>query len=491
MTQTESTKKKRILLAIILSTLALLLTIALIILIILIRVKRPNLRSEMKLDEIPITGLRSFDFIENKTIPEYPSDNLGNAGRLILDCYTGTCIHDILHTDYSVYCDSDDSCYTEDEFWMEYRPTIDHYCSEQCYETGNDECNCSEPYEDIGTCENKMDDKYENGKVCYAYNTIYYWKGKRYTNIKTDIYYYLDDAILKDEECPEGTKNCGIIDSNENQLCLRNNLNCPVNYISEEKLSKVYSSVLIGNKTFYYGNDDSIKRKIIVGLVADTDLLLNKDNNKKDIIDNYTISEFLEDNQNLYKEVNLGYDPYKKEDIDSKGKSYLRVFYNEENVNLTSLRETRALFNFNHRMNNKALDSIHYKTKIITILGLIALGFLLIAYVVILIKQIVYYRGGCYGECEKGYFVCVTILFIGLMITPLIFGWININKAKDAENLDPNGEYSTFKKLNLAFVIIGFALFLFLIVYVILVPIKCGFEEKIPENNTTGVAMNK
>ena len=229
MTQTESTKKKRILLAIILSSIALLLTIALIILIILIRVKRPNLRSEMKLNEISITGLKSFDFIQNKTIPEYPEDNLGNAGRLILDCYTGTCIHDILHTDYSVYCDSDDSCYTEDEFWMEYRPTIDHYCSEQCYEIGNDECNCSEPYEDIGTCENKMDDKYENGKVCYAYNTIYYWKGKRYTNLKTDIYYYLDDAILKDEECPEGTKNCGIIDSNENQLCLRNNLNCPVN----------------------------------------------------------------------------------------------------------------------------------------------------------------------------------------------------------------------------------------------------------------------
>ena len=195
MTQTESTKKKRILLAVILSAIALLFTIALIILIILIRVKRPNLRSEMKLDEIPITGLRSFDFIENKTIPEYPSDNLGNAGRLILDCYTGTCIHDILHTDYSIYCDSDDSCYTEDEFWMEYRPTIEHYCSEQCYETGNDECNCSEPYEDIGTCENKMDDKYENGKVCYAYNTIYYWKGKRYTNLNTDIYYYLDDAL--------------------------------------------------------------------------------------------------------------------------------------------------------------------------------------------------------------------------------------------------------------------------------------------------------
>ena len=486
-----STDQKRILLESILSIIVILFTIVLILLIIFIRVKRPDLRGQNKINDISIISMESFDFIEDKTIPEYPYDNLGNTGQLILDCYTGTCINQIYHQDIWLKCDPDSPCETVDDSWTEHRAIIDHDCSEQCYKTGNIICRCGRPYDEIGICKNRTNDRYEKGKVCHAYNTIYFWKGKKYNITKSVNYSYLNDAISKDEECPEGTKNCGIIDSNENQLCLRNNLNCPVNYISEEKLSKVYSSVLIGNKTFYYGNDDSIKRKIIVGLVADTDLLLNKDNNKKDIIDNYTISEFLEDNQNLYKEVNLGYDPYKKEDIDSKGKSYLRVFYNEENVNLTSLRETRALFNFNHRINNKALDSIHYKTKIITILGLIALGFLLIAYVVILIKQIVYYRGGCYGECEKGYFVCVTILFIGLMITPLIFGWININKAKDAENLDPNGEYSTFKKLNLAFVIIGFALFLFLIVYVILVPIKCGFEEKIPENNTTGVAMNK
>jgi hypothetical protein len=163
-------EKKRILLDMILSIIVLLLTIALIILIILVRVKRPNLRSESKLYDIPFIGLKSFNFIQNKTIPEYPYDDLGITGKLILDCYTGTCIHEILHKDYYTYCDSDDSCYTEDEYWTEYRPIIDHNCSEQCYETKNDECNCTEPYEDIGTCEYKIDDRYENGKVCYAYN---------------------------------------------------------------------------------------------------------------------------------------------------------------------------------------------------------------------------------------------------------------------------------------------------------------------------------
>ena len=67
------------------------------------------------------------------------------------------------------------------------------------------------------------------------------------------------------------------------------------------------------------------------------------------------------------------------------------------------------------------------------------------------------------------------------MITPLIFGCINISKAKDAQKLDINKNYSTFKNLNIAFVVIGFTLFLFLIVYIILVPIKFGFEENLNE----------
>ena len=318
------TVKKRILLEIILSILVILFTITLIIIIILIRVNRPNLRSQNTIDDISIIGLESFDFIEEKTIPEYPYDNLGNTGKLILDCYTGTCIHQIPHK-YSYYtnCDSKGFCQSDEYTVIEHRPIIDHNCSEQCHETGKTECYCSEPYDEIGTCKNKMDDRYEKGKVCYAHNTIYFWKGKRYDIGKSINYAYIKDAILKDEGCPKGTKNCGIIDNNGNQLCIRNHLNCPINYISENISRNDYSSVLIGNK-------------------------------------------------------NLGYDPYQEENIDSKGKSHLRIFYNEENVNLTFLREISEKINFNHRMNNVALNSIHYKTKVITILGLIALGFLLL-----------------------------------------------------------------------------------------------------------------
>ena len=46
----------------------------------------------------------------------------------------------------------------------------------------------------------------------------------------------------------------------------------------------------------------------------------------------------MEDNKILYKGLNLGYDPYLDKDIDKKGKSYLKIKYNE-NVDLISMRE--------------------------------------------------------------------------------------------------------------------------------------------------------
>ena len=450
-----STDQKRILLEIILSIIVILFTTVLILLIIFIRVKRPDLRGQNKINDISIISMESFDFIEDKTIPEYPYDNLGNTGQLILDCYTGTCINQIYHQDIWLKCDPDSPCETVDDSWTEHRAIIDHDCSEQCYKTGNIICRCGRPYDEIGICKNRTNDRYEKGKVCHAYNTI--------------------------------------IDSNENQLCIRENLNCPINYISENKLNNDYNSVLIGNKTFYYGNVNTTKRKIIAGLVVDTDLYLNQDNEKKDIIDNYTISGVLEDNQNLYKNVNLGYDPYKEENVDSKGKSYLRIFYNEQNVNLSSLRENSEIIIFSHTLDNRALESIHYKTKVITILGLIALGLLLLVFIIILINQYSYYKRNWYGECGKGYYAFFIIVFIGLMITPLIFGCNNISKAKDAQNLIQNKKYSTFKNLNIAFIVIGFTLFLILIAYIILVPIKFGFKEKVNEtiNNTNKTISEK
>ena len=148
-------------------------------------------------------------------------------------------------------------------------------------------------------------------------------------------------------------------------------------------------------------------------------------------------------------------------------------------MNLSSLREAKNYLNFNRNMNNKFLNSIHYKTKVITYLGIIALGYLIIAFTIFLIFQKKRYQTNGYGSyCEKATYGLVIVIFLILFIFPLIFGCINIKKANDAEKMDVNKDYSTFRNLNIVFIAIGFALFLFLIVYIVIVPIKCGFEEK-------------
>ena len=460
----------------ILSTVVLLLSIVLLVLSNIIKSKRPVKREEYELTDISIYGLNSFNFVEDKSIPDNLSSNLGVTEKEILDCYTGTCFHDIYYENKSKVCDKDNNCAYINESWIDHKPIIDHYCSEQCSKTGKSECSCNKPYESIGTCQRKIYDYYEEGKVCYTYNIINYWKGKKYFSNITN-YSYLDNAILKDEKCPKGTKNCGIIDNIGNELCLNSNLICPINYISENKIGKDYSSVLIGNKTFYFGNDETTKRRIISRLEVDSDILLNKDNDQKIIIDDFSISGLLEDNTNLYKDINLEYDPYKEKekDINSKGKSYLKISYTDNNVNLTSLRENRDLLLLNKIINREDLDTIEDKTKIIQSLGSIASVYLIIVFIAFLIYIIKYSKiefWNCYYCFSKCFLGLLILIFFGLIITPLIYGIININKVNDAENLDSLTNYSTFKILNLVFVILGFFLITFLIFFIIFIPLN-------------------
>ena len=89
-------KIKGDLIELIFSCIIILLTITLIILIISLTIKKPKVLSEYKVKIKTIIGLESLDFIDNISIPEYPHANLGLTGKLILDCYTGTCIKEII-----------------------------------------------------------------------------------------------------------------------------------------------------------------------------------------------------------------------------------------------------------------------------------------------------------------------------------------------------------------------------------------------------------
>ena len=300
--------------------------------------------------DIPILALESIKFTEEKSKPRYyPGiSNLGFAGELILDCYSGLCKEAQKGYEYECSEDSegDTYCYYQYKEFLDYAYKMDSKCSFECFELKGKECNnCidSSKYKDSkGICSINTNASYSYGKYCLSNNVIYIWKGKKYIPklIKRD-YSYLNNAILKNEECPTKTKNCGIIDDNENKLCIPDNLECPINIISEIKINNNNSSFKVGNKTFYYGYDEnSINKKIISGLYADTDIYLNNNNRDNDILDTYTISGLLEENKKLYKGLNLGFDPYKEKDIDKKGKSYLKIKYNE-NVDLFFMRERK------------------------------------------------------------------------------------------------------------------------------------------------------
>ena len=118
-------KIKGTLIDLILSCIIFLLTIALIILIISLTIKKPKELPENKVEIKTIIGLESFDFIDNITIPEYPHENLGLTSKLILDCYTGTCIEEIFHKETYTSCpDHRNICTEYDRSWTEYRPLL-------------------------------------------------------------------------------------------------------------------------------------------------------------------------------------------------------------------------------------------------------------------------------------------------------------------------------------------------------------------------------
>ena len=460
------------------SILLFLLTIGIITLLILLLVNKPDKLPENKVDDdISLSNLFSFNFIDIDSTPVYTEQNtnLGLTGRLILNCFIGICPTIDFTYDY------------EGNVEYHYRGKIDYSCSEQCSYNGKDECVCDDADKNIGSCSRKYDDQYEIGKYCVADNAIYNWKGKRFTVVKKEIFTYYKNVILKEEECPEGTIDCGIIDDNENRLCAPSNFNCPINYLSEKKINnnKLHSSVVIGNKTFYYtfDGDTATKRKIIGGLVADTDLYLNEDNDEKVIIDTDTISGFLSWNKNLYKQVDLGFDPYQEENIDQKGNGYLRIFYNKK-INLSEFRENFETYKLNHEINEDVIKPIRKKNKYIGIFGIISFGFLSVLI-------IIYWLDGGFFDLKSILSACFCIFLIFYILT-FIFVCIIFHKFNKLKRLDSSVDKFP-RILNLILFIlllVIFVYFIFILIYFSYLRRKCEYcscnicNKKSQKNNT-------
>lgn len=428
---------------------ALLFILAFLAIFITLLVKQPKKYSEDEAHDIIISCFSSMNFVTFNSTPNYTESNLGVTGRLILDCFRGTCA--VEH----YYYDSNTESYSS-----EYEYILDFSCSEQCsHQKKNNQCLCDDSYDGkIGHCSKKYDDNYEDGKYCYADNVIYFWKGKKYEIYKKEVFTYYKNSVSKNEECPSETKFCGYIDDQENKLCISSTSSCPINYFSENKSNENlnYQTVIIGNKTFYYTFDEDISKnkKIIAGLVADSDLYLNYANEQNIIIDNYTISGLLEDNKNLYKEVDIGFDPYEAVNINEKGNSYLRIYY-KEGINVTELKTKIEKYKNHTTINEDKIKPIRKNIKVTSICGLIAsvFGFLALIF-------------SCAEIKGKKLYAVLGGWCVILMIVSLIYGCINISKFRGLKKLVPNDDnIETARKLNLSFVILGFSCVPFIVLY--------------------------
>ena len=249
------------------------------------------------------------------------------------------------------------------------------------------------------------------------------------------------------------------------------NLECPINIISEEKFNNSKYSFTVGSKTFYYGYDENAKnKKIIAGLYVDTDIYPNKNEKEYIILDTYTISGLLEENKKLYKGVNLGFDPYTKKDIDQKGKSYLKIKYNE-NVDLISLRGEKQNDVKNNDYYNILIKEAFLNFEPFAIMGFCGYIWLIIVFQFNMLNECCYKTNDKEKISKNQHkfkccFIPSLVLFFILTIILTIKSFTNFGKLNE---IGKRIDISYLKKINLIFIIFSFlcygviALFIFIL----------------------------
>ena len=230
-------------------------------------------------------------------------------------------------------------------------------------------------------------------------------------------------------------KMCGILDELGNKLCIPKTKDCPINYIKvsnnspDEKYNYNFSD--FGNKRIYYTNE-AVSGKIIGGLYVDSDLLIQYKDEECEILDTGSISELINDNKILYKNV-LDFDPYSENNIDNKGKSYLKwcIVGQGRNRDLNTMKKENITFSFNKTINKDSIKPIKDKIKdnfVFPILGFvfIVIYFIIFLFIFFKINEIGYDLCCCTNEL--GLFVILFfsfIIFLGLAVFFNIFTAIN------------------------------------------------------------------
>ena len=120
----------------------------------------------------------------------------------------------------------------------------------------------------------------KHGPYCelhYIGDDIYTWKENFFysPSINSDKYKYsslIKNSVHKGEKCKEGYKQCGIIDTMDNILCLEESDECPINYIVRSNTMtppkeilkySTYDVKLIEKGTYFFYTNEAIDNYVI------------------------------------------------------------------------------------------------------------------------------------------------------------------------------------------------------------------------------------
>ena len=239
---------------------------------------------------------------------------------------------------------------------------------------------------------------------------------------------YSGQIISKSQKCPFGYKNCGTIDTLEQELCIPENDNCPLYDAGIGKENGIYKNNIYykfhGESKIYYNNKnyDELDKKIIGKLILNDGLPCYDINEKlwkkfsdDEVEDTHlkcNLEIFGKSNDDRYKEI--GEISYFQLYQDNLG-DYFSLFDNkrvELKSNFVSLYK-REFLGINKECDEKSnLSEDSYKKlkksqKSIKLL-------LIIEPIIMFLSIFSLIVGACLGNCDN-VFICVFI-FIGLLI---------------------------------------------------------------------------
>ena len=183
------------------------------------------------------------------------------------------------------------------------------------HKTKEENCNCHGKFHP-GYC---TYEELRNGCITIEpkkINNIHIWDGNEFC-IKTNNKSYielLNYTVNKNEECKEGFKNCGFIDTLNHKFCINEKKNCPINNIEISKSNVPpndgfkYKTIPLKNNKYLYFTNENINNNIISSLTFSKEKYgLNHTFDKKtyNLIDNELKKNLLEDNILYVNEKNF------------------------------------------------------------------------------------------------------------------------------------------------------------------------------------------